>query len=800
MPVQEALSRQDAAAAPSSAAQPVLVQPLLWLPRWAVSFAALLALLGVFGLTGSSGALASREDLLLTRNESRSLREIFSTSRWIRSDEFAIEQAAHRAQQLAKPSYPVVNLNFGLGQLQRNPFAAPVLDWGLAFSPLSWPLLFPSRWALGLRWFLRAAIIVLGLVAWLSVLAWRKDAGDGARRANVAALGGIAIFFSSTGQWLANHGLFDLIACSGLAAFAFHNAFRARSRTAEWLWLLGGAWWSTCGFFHFYAPGWAPALWLIVGATADVALKSAGSVRRAVLRAVLPLALVAAGVVVAILYYAPFVQLVRDSLYPGRRIAFAGEVPWTRLLDLIWPSLHESAPLHGAAGYFGKHPLLNVCEMSAVEALPLFFAVVLALTNARVRGALRRVGSCAPGTTVAWTILGAYCFLPLPSWFRDATLLRWSPGSRTFWFFGALSAALGTIAICELGEDSGPADERARRTLLDGGVAACFIALAFILGRRELAGGDRSAWGPIGLTAALLLTSAFALRSRWGPWLLLGAWLVPLLIATAPVNPLARSKDLFFEGAGHAAVDRALRNEPGRLVDFGTHWAATLDGFGWPVLDSVDFAPDLDLFRFLAPDSPGLNETVYNRYGIAQFTLPPAPLSSGLDAFRAQISPCSPRLAALGVNHFLARAEDRLPAACAEEFASEPAGQIVLWSRRRPVGGVGAAHAAASSALDFDWSASGAGRLMTIKPGREGLGVELPAAEGMSFALPINLSIVDEVTCRGASARSLDTHLVFLAGTIPARCEVHYLGTSGALRRMLNPGAPRIVFRSEVVH
>jgi hypothetical protein len=140
--------------------------PVPYVPRWAIAFVAILALLGMFGLTGSSGAFASRVDSLLTGDEARSVREVFGTSRWIRSDEFAIEQAVDRAQQLAAPSYPVVNLNLGLGQLQRNPFSVPFLDWGLAFSPLSWPLLLGSPWAHGLRWFTRAAIIALGLMAW----------------------------------------------------------------------------------------------------------------------------------------------------------------------------------------------------------------------------------------------------------------------------------------------------------------------------------------------------------------------------------------------------------------------------------------------------------------------------------------------------------------------------------------------------------------------------------------------------------------------------------------------------------
>jgi hypothetical protein len=758
------------------------------------------ALLGIFGLTGSSGAFASRVDPLLTEVESRDIREIFSTSRWIRSDEFAIEQAADRAQQLATPTFPTVNMNLGLGQLQRNPFSVPVLDWGLVFSPLSWPLLMVSRWSHGLRWFVRAALIMLGLIAWTSVLAWRREASDTERRQreNVAAAGALAIFFSSSIQWQFNHAAFDMIACAGLAAYSFHRAFSARSRTRALLWLMGGAWAATCGFFHFYAPGWAPALWLLFGAIADVALSSAGSVRRALPRALVAATLVVAGMLAALFYYAPFLEVIRSSLFPGRRIAFAGELAWARLLDLMWPSLHESAPLTSAPGYFGKHPLLNVCETSAVEAVPLYFVAALATVSSRARCALGRVIAKAPGTSIAWAVLGAWCFLPLPDWFRDLSLLRWSPGSRTFWYFGALSAALATLIVCELAHrDAGDSEEPNGLSWREGIVAVVFLGAAWVLARRELAGGNRPDWEPIALTAALLLISAFAFRRVWGPRLLMAAWLVPLMIATAPTNPLARTSDLFREGTGHRDIARTLRATPGRIVDFDTHWAATLDMFGWAVLDSVNFAPDLDLFRFLSPDSSGLNEAVYNRYGIAQFGLPGTPLMSGRDAFRAPLSPCSRRFAALGVNHFLTRSDARLPAACAMDFSAIPVGRQQLWSRRRPVGNVGVAHGEPASALDFDWSMSGLGRLVEISPRRTGLTVKLPAAEGLSFAFPINLSIVDEVSCSGASAKALDTHLVFRAGASPAQCDVRFLMTRGALRRLLDSNAPRTVFRSE---
>jgi hypothetical protein len=770
------------------------------LPRWAFVLPGVMLVMGACGLIGSSGALSSRGDLLLSEEEVRPVREVFGTSRWIRGDEFFSELPAQRAQQRAVPPYPLVNLNVGLGQLQRNPFSPPVVDWGLAFRPLSWAFLLGSRWAHGLRWFARAATILLGLTAWLSVLCWRRDAdpAESRRRERIAALGALAIFFSSAFQWLFNHALLDMIAFSGLAAYAMSRAFTARSRSRAIAWLMAGAWLATCGFFPFYPPGWGPGLWLLCGAIFDVSLKSTGNVRRALPRALVAIALVGIGVALTALYYAPYLAVVRNTLYPGRRLAFAGELHWGRLLALFWPSLQESAPVHGEPGYFGKLAL-NVCETSAVEATPLLFLLALALVSDRVRRACARVVSGAPGTALGCAVLGVWCFVPYRApWFRDGALLRWSPGSRTFWVFGAACAALATVAVAELERRETPAGSQARyRGIIEGATGFAILAVAWVLGRQQLAGGWRSGWGPILLTAVLLLATAFTLRHAFAPRLLALAWVVPLALATAPVNPLTRTRDLFREGAGHRIIEAAQRRAPGRIVDFGTHWGSNLAAFGWPVLASVAVAPDLDLFRFLAPAAQGMTEQVYNRYAHVYFVLPPHPLDAMLDAFRMPISPCSERLGALGVNHFLAASGEALPAECASAFDVVRVGREQLWTRRAPVGPVGAAHGAPASALDFDWSASGAGRRVALTPGRDRLTVALPAAPGSSFAIAINRSLVDEVVCRGASSRAVDAHLVFEAGVAPALCEVRYLGTRGALRRLLHDDRAATIFKAE---
>src|SRR5438105_896066 len=186
---------------------------------------------------------------------------------------------------------------------------------------------------------------------------------------------------------------------------------------------------------------------------------------------------------------------------------------------------------------------------------------------------------------------------------------------------------------------------------------------------------------------------------------MLAAWVGSVVLANHRVNPLAESRKLFTEGEGHRAVDRALTRAPGRVMDYSTHFGAYLAAYGWPMLAGTQTSPDLALFRFLAPEVPGLTEEIYNRYLHYTFELPPARTRMpSPDAIRIALSPCSRRLAALGVNHLLMFPESAPEPACASEWAPQAAGEVRLWSRRTPVCAVGVARGDPDSALDFDYS------------------------------------------------------------------------------------------------
>jgi hypothetical protein len=169
------------------------------------------------------------------------------------------------------------------------------------------------------------------------------------------------------------------------------------------------------------------------------------------------------------------------------------------------------------------------------------------------------------------------------------------------------------------------------------------------------------------------------------------------------------------------------------------------------------------------------------------------------DAVELSLPPCSPRLATLAVNHFLVPAGTPPPEACRDAFEARPAGERVLWSRREAVGELGVARLATpASALDFDFRVAAARGVARMAERRDGLALEIAPGERRAVAVALNLATLDSVRCRGARARALDAHLVVEAtGDGGGRCEATWLGTTGGLRRLLRPAAPRVRFESD---
>ncbi len=754
-------------------------------------------LLGIAGFSGSSGLWAVRNDKLLTRDErARGAREVLGTSRDVRSDEWAVDQPLSRAQQLARPSFPLVNPGEGLGQLARVPGSVPTLDWGTPFRPWTWPLLLGTRWSLGVRWFLRDFALLLGLYGWMLSYARRSGTAGATAPPPDAAIAGfaaIAVFYSSGVSWWMAASM-EPFAFAGLAVAAIDARERASSPLRRIMALAAAAWCATCTFFWFYAPLWGPMLWLLCGSIIDVPWRATRDWRHTARRAAPAIVAVALAVVLGAAYYSPFLAVVAETVYPGRRIASAGGMPVTRLLDLAFPSLTINASIRGTAAYIGSTPGMNVCEAAGIEATPLLFLLALTLVSRRIRVAVVRAIAAHPFTALAWSVLAAWLLVPLPGLFGDVTLLRWSPWGRAWLAFGLGSALLTTGILAELARDR-DATPSWREAVSGAALAVIGLVLAYHVApgpARPVSNAVRH-WTPIVGSVSLLVAGLATLHRRRGTWLIAASWAIPLVIANVAVNPLVRSRDLLREGTGHAVVHDALVRVPGRLLTYSKHPGAVLAGFGYPVLPTVQLAPDVDLWRWLEPEVPGLREEVFNRFAHASAVLPPAETRLvSPDFFWVALPPCSARLAALGVNHVLTKPDEALPSACRDDFSVQPAGELSLWTRRRPVNGIGVGRSEnACDPLTFDWRATQG--VPSVEWRRAGLTVRFPPGAKRPAAIPLNLALIESVQCSGATAQASGAHLIVTPdGEGAGRCDAAYLGTAGALRRLVTGRGPRI--------
>ena len=177
-------------------------------------------------------------------------------------------------------------------------------------------------------------------------------------------------------------------------------------------------------------------------------------------------------------YQLPYLSLVTGTLYPGGRVAGAGDLPPVRLLEMVWPSLTASAPVHCGPARDLTIPPSNVCEASSIEVLPLFVLPALALVSARVRRAFGALVRTSPASVAAFVVLSAWSFLPLPAWFARVTLLQWSPTARAWMPYGVSVALLVGHLLATLRAD--PAVEALRWRGLVGviaGLVGLFLAM-----------------------------------------------------------------------------------------------------------------------------------------------------------------------------------------------------------------------------------------------------------------------------------------------------------------------------------
>lgn len=568
---------------------------------------------------------------------------LWGEARPIRSDDWKVQIPQALTQASHRPAFPVRNDLVGLGQNMLVPVALPVAHPLTLFRPTLWGWFLGPDAGVAWQWWAQA----LGLfAAWLLVLEIVTGGSVG-----LAALASLALLVSPFLQFWAL-GSAPHAGYAALCFVAFHRLLHARSRRA----IAGSAlllgWAGGCFALAVYPPFQVAMAWLLVFLAAGILFEARGSLalrpRLGARAAGLALgAAVAAGALAWLaLDASEAIARMRDTVYPGHRIASGGDrsVPELLASNLALASFVKDD--------WGR--LLNVCEAASFW---LLFPVVGA-------GLLRRRAAGAPRDPVALALLLAcaaftvYCVVGVPEWLARATLLSLSPGKRAVLALGFADVLLLARVLSRPPE--------ARRTDRPFALA---VALAWMLLLALCARALRAALPglpALGLGALVVANGALAflvLRAQRAA-LPLAALVLGSGISTLWFNPVVRGGTAYLRENPVAQLALAADREAGG----GTRWIAfgpdelgdLLRAVGLQALSGLHAVPQFELWQRLDPE--GRAAQVYNRYAHVGFSASrqaePGFRLISPDTFQVALRPTPAVLRALGVTHVLVRVAD----------------------------------------------------------------------------------------------------------------------------------------------
>ena len=558
----------------------------------------------------------------------------------IRSDDWKVQIPLILAQRSASPAFPVVNPLIGGGQNMLLPIEVPVAHWSTLFRPTMWGWFLGPDTGLAWQWWGR----VLGLFGtWLAVLCVVARG-----RLGIAAAGSALLVASPFFQFWAFNAAPHAI-CAGvvfLAAVALARARTPRAIVATGVAVsLAGAWFA----LTLYPPYQVTLGWLVIAMLAGTLFDE---------RAMLPLArhrtlraaVLAISVVVALAIVAAFVwdardaiEMIRNTVYPGRRLSTGAERSVAELLNA-----NLGAPLW--AETWG--PLYNICEAASFWLLsPALLALLL---WRRARG--ERIDPVMATLGLYAAVLWIYIVLGFPAWLARATALGSVPGRRAV-------IGLGLADVVLLVRFAACAAPLRRAEWLRGAavvigwgalVAASGVALARTL-------PDARMPALVGFAALnALLVAGVTLRPRVALPILVGIsaastlWFNPLAIGgTAFLRENALAREI-------VAIDRAAGGQS-VWVSFGRDDLSNLfRTLGVRSLAGAHPLPPMALWQRI---DPGRNQrNVYDRYAHVAFVATPggAPTFQlhSQDYVIVRIDPRTPAFRALGATHVLIRDPD----------------------------------------------------------------------------------------------------------------------------------------------
>jgi hypothetical protein len=590
----------------------------------------LLALAMAVGLKLHGSSIAMWKEVLDDTEAPSGL--LFSTPKFVRTDEWLGWTPSLLSQALHRPSFPLENPNLGAGKTPLL-ISLPARHYSMLFRPQLYGFfLFDLETAFAWFWNVKLFGLFISFFLLLRVLTRNNF--------SISLFGAAWMCLSAYTQWWFSCPpmLPEMLACWATAILCTIHLFRSDTLTSIILTsavlVIAAIDYALC----FYPPFQVPLTYLGV-ALAVTWLWQNRKFNQRSRRGFLAIGV--AGIVIAVVITSyviecrSTIELVRQTRYPGLRQSSGGDL-----------SLKDT--LNGLAGFFNSSEQEYLASRgNASEASNFYPLWILAIAMSGSAIWQERRKRCTELVLLcALVFLTLYACCPFPQSLCRWSLLDYVTGARVLLPIGVAGILLTTILMAS----SLPTVGISKGVFISATAIAGdgFLLLVLRPGNQEFLTAPR-------LCLLIILNTVLVSLYCFAPTkLFCAAFILCLGLNNASVNPLARGLAPLLNAAPSRAIRSLIAQEPSAkwVVYTNVELAQFLKAQGADVLSGLHYVPDLKFCRELDPT--GQDEAVYNRYGFANFTLEGEShrfLTVAPPLYSVAISPIDPVLLASGV-HF----------------------------------------------------------------------------------------------------------------------------------------------------
>lgn len=535
---------------------------------------------------------------------------VYGIPRPIRSDEWAV--VTPLTQATVNNGFERVNKTSFYKEDLRINYGLPIFDWGLIFKPTMWAYLIvePAR-AYSFHWFAILALFLVGHALLFSKLGLGRSA---------SILLSIGLYYTGFSQfWWNEKG--PILAFFPWVIWVLLLSRPVALRLVLFYWI-SASWLIT----NFYPP-----VFLSLSFVGAIILLAFGREWLAPRRFIALLGTTALSGGTAALYLSSYLRHTSTTIYPGRRNAGGGGVPWAEWFAQFFPFNTFDWKYESVIGQ-------NICEVGCVGAA--FILMMICFLDYREN----RIGNLENSTKRQNSILigglalmYAWMLLPLPPWVGAPLLWNNVQPERMEYASGLLLLLIAAL----LGKSAKFSISPLRIVIyivvvISGWVI--FKGLQFggsttlsIIARRS---------NDLVVIPILLMTMVLAKLFSWRLYTtMLAASAISSAIVLVYFNPIQSALPIFSQHDTKMIrfISEQVRG-PGKMLAISGTAGAVLNGLGYSSVAHVTAVPALDFWRKQYPAMPDEEFLgVFNRYSHIQLADTLVPDSPNPDAVRVPL-------------------------------------------------------------------------------------------------------------------------------------------------------------------